>query len=104
MAAPDSVVKAGLALLRARRTAEELEKDVEAAIVAIRAAADELVPLHGLKHMQAGSAYAKLRQVQAAPGLVMDAHNDVRLAIGGKGIDEPTDAQLVANAGTASIR
>lgn len=104
MAAPDSVVKAGIALIRARRTAEELEKQIDTAIAAIRAAADELVPEYGLKHMQSGSAYAKLRKAQAALGYIMDAHNDVRLAIGEKGIEEPTDAQVVLGVGTASIR
>lgn len=98
------VVKAGAALIRARRTAEELDKDIEAAIAAIKDAAVELAPMHGLKLMQAGSAYAKLRQAQAAHGLIMDAHNDVRLAIKSVGLEEPTDAELVSNTGTASIR
>lgn len=98
------VVKAGSALIRARRSAEELSKDIEAAIAAIHDAAVELAPMHGLKHMQAGSAYAKLRQAQASLGLIMDAHNDVRLAIKGVGLEEPTDAEILGNAGTASIR
>lgn len=103
MAEP-SIVKAGAALLRARRAAEELDKDIDAAIVAIREAATELAPIHGLKHMQAGASYASLRQAQMALGLVMKAHDDVRTAIKSVGLQEPTDAELVGNAGTASIR
>lgn len=108
MAAPESVVKAGAALIAARFTAIDLAEQIDQAISAIETAADELTATHDLKHMQAGSAYVKLRKAQAAVGLIMDAHNDIRLEIKAAGIPEPTDAQILAVIGTnrkaASIR
>lgn len=100
MAAPDSVVKAGAKLIEARFTALDLADQLQDAIAAVMASADELTGTHDLKHMQLGSAYAKLRQAQAAAGLIMDAHNDLRLQIKAAGIPEPTDAQIVAVIGT----
>lgn len=107
MATPESVILAGAALIMARTTAETLEKEVDAAILAIEAAAGELVKSHGLKHMQAGEAYAILREVQGTKGRIMMAHNSVRAAITAAGIPEPTDEEIVKAIGNnraASIR
>ncbi len=107
MPAPKSVIRAGAKLIAARRTAVLLATQIDEAITAIGDATNELVESHQLKHMQAGEALVLLRQAQAAPGLVMQAHDSVRKAISARGVEEPTDEEIVAVLGgvsAASIR
>jgi len=107
MPAPKSVIRAGAALIKARRTAVLLATQIDEAIVAIGDATNDLVESHQLKHMQAGEALVLLRQAQTAPGLVMQAHDSVRKAISARGVEEPTDDEIVAVLGgvsAASIR
>ena len=94
---PESVVATGKALIGARKMAEAMSDKIDIAILALTEhAIPEMMKDHGAKQMQAGSALAKLRKAQAAYGLIMDAHNDLRLVLEECDVDAPTDAQVAS--------
>ncbi len=93
---PDSVIKTGKALIRARKTAGNLSVEIDEAIAALHEAVEDMVKNHGAKAMQAGHALASLRQAQAALGLVMDAHNSLRCVLTECDVEQPTDAQVLS--------
>ena len=101
---PESVVNAGAMLVAIRQAAKNLSDLVDKAMPDIHAAIDEVVEKHGAKAMQAGTAIANLRTVQATEGLTGEAHNVLRLVLRECDIEEPTNAQIVAKLGRASIR
>lgn len=93
---PDEVVETGRALIKARKLAESMSDNIGIAIAELGEAINVMVKDHGAKAMQAGSAIAKLRQAQAAYGLIMDAHNDLRKVLAECDVDAPTDAQVAS--------
>lgn len=93
---PDEVIAAGRALIEARKVAARLSELIDAAALALVPAANVMVEKHGSKHMSAGTAYAKLRQAQMAYGLICEAHEDLRLELGRRDVDEPTDDQVAS--------
>jgi hypothetical protein len=93
---PDEVIAAGRALTVARKTAWNLTQDIDAALAALYDATNVVTTKHGAKVMQAGTAHVKLRQAQAAYGLIMEAHDSLRAVLIECGIDQPTDAQILS--------
>lgn len=93
---PESVVETGRSLVKARKLAESMSDNIDIALAELRQAVKVMVEQHGAKAMQAGSAIAKLRQAQAAYGLIMDAHNDLRCVLMECDVEQPTDAQVAS--------
>jgi hypoxanthine phosphoribosyltransferase len=93
---PDEVVETGRTLIAARKLAQAMSDKVDIALNQLEAAVGVMVKDHGAKAMQAGSALAKLRKAQAAYGLIMDAHNDLRMVLHECDVDAPTDAQVAS--------
>ncbi len=93
---PPEVIEAGRALVNARRVSESLSDLIDLAIMKLGPAVDVMVKEGGAKRMEAGSAYAKLRQAQMAFGLICDAHNDLRQVLGTYDYSEPTNEQIAS--------
>lgn len=100
---PDSVIDAGTALVRARRTAWQLESDIAAALEAVEAATQEMVRA-GAKEMQAGAARARLYQAAMAYGLIGEAHDSLRAVIGQLGYSEPENDKILARLAKPTIQ
>lgn len=93
---PESVIETGRSLIAARKMAEAMSDKIDIAIASLTEHAIPDMKAHGAKAMQAGSAIAKLRQAQAAYGLIMDAHNDLRCVLMECDVEQPTDAQVAS--------
>lgn len=93
---PPEVIAAGRALIGARKIAHSLSEAIDEAIEALGPAVDVMATDHGSKRMSAGMAYAKLRQAQMAYGLICEAHESLRLELGKRDVDEPTDDQVAS--------
>jgi len=93
---PETVIETGRSLIAARKLAEAMSDKIDVAIASLTGHAIPDMKPHGARVMQAGAAIAKLRQAQAAYGLVMDAHNDLRLVLDQCDVESPTDAQVAS--------
>jgi hypothetical protein len=72
-----------------------MSEAIDDALANLTKAVEAMKP-HGAKAMQAGKAIAKLRQAQAAVGLVMEGHDSLRRVLKECDVEEPTDAQVLS--------
>lgn len=93
---PNEVIEAGRALVKARKRAEEMSDAIDAAFPKIEDAVVHMNKAHGAKRMQAGGTIARLRQAQAALGLVMEAHDLLRHVLKECDVAEPTDDEIAS--------
>lgn len=100
---PESVIKAGGALVLLRHKLQALDKDFARAHEALDATGPDLKAA-GMKGMSYGVAKANLYEAQRAAGLVMAAHEHMANAVCACDMDTPTDAQLVGIVGTLNWR
>lgn len=92
---PQEVIDTGKDLIRARHLAIKMADAVNDALANLAKATEAMKP-HGAKAMQAGTAIAKLRQAQAAVGLIMEGHDSLRHVLKACDVEEPTDAQVLS--------
>ncbi len=93
---PNEVIETGKALIKARKSAALMSEQIDEAISKLHGAIEVMTKDHGALAMQAGSALTKLRQAQAALGLIMEAHNSLRCVLTECDVEQPTDAQVLS--------
>ena len=91
---PTSVKFAGAQLVKARRMAADLTKQISIAYDAVKATEADMVP-KGAKCMEYGPALKNLAQAAMAEGLIGEAHNFLRVPLARLDVEEPTDADIV---------
>lgn len=101
---PAEVVRAGARLVALRRLAKRLEDAIDEALPDIQEGINCVVDKHGAAYVQAGEAKTLLRTAQTAAGLIMQAHNSLRLVLVERGIAEPTGDQIITLLAEASER
>jgi len=91
---PEEVVKAGQALMKARRSAAKLEGEVLDALAKVRGATKHMVDHHDALDMQSGEAEKLLLELVAALPNVKVAHNSLQAPMHDCNVKTPTNEQL----------
>lgn len=91
---PDSVKYAGAQLVKARRMASDLVKQIGIAYDAVKATQPDMCA-KGAKNMEYGSALWRLAEAAKAEGLIGEAHNFLRQGLARCDVDEPSDGDIV---------
>jgi hypothetical protein len=92
---PKEVQFAGAQLVKLARMMEEVEAQRRITEDAIRAT-HAVLKSSGAKWAMYGTALKNIGMLACGEGLVREAHNSLRLALGDMGFAEPTDDEIVA--------
>ena len=88
------IKEAGAQLVKSRRMAEALVKQIAIAYDAVKAASPELKQ-YGAKEMEFGKGLRLLAEAMVCEGAIGEAHDHFRRMLGVCDIDEPTDDDII---------